>query len=76
MLGFGEDVSDWHFNDEITEPHEGFGKWMEENRERISNAKSLPYFLKDNAKYIESEKHGYSEKRRLRLCRGTHDLHV
>ena len=48
----GEDVSDFHFKGEITEPHEGFRKWMGENRERIANAKSMPYFLKDNAGYV------------------------
>ena len=48
----GEDVSDWHFNDEITEPHDGFKKWIGENQERIENAKSLPYWIKDNPKYV------------------------
>lgn len=48
----GEDVSDFHFKGEITEPHEGFRKWMGENSERIANAKSMPYFLKDNAGYV------------------------
>lgn len=47
----GEDVSDWHFNDEITEPHDGFKKWIGENQERIENAKSLPYWIKDNHEY-------------------------
>ena len=49
----GEDVSDWHFKGEITEPHKGFKKWMKENRERIENARSLPYFLRDNGKYVK-----------------------
>ena len=42
----GEDVSDWHFNDEITEPHDGFKKWIGENQERIDKAAekgTLPY---------------------------------
>jgi len=34
----GEDVSDWHFNNEITEPHDGFKKWIGENQERINIA--------------------------------------
>ena len=34
----GEDVSDWHFNDEITEPHDVFKKWIGENQERIDKA--------------------------------------
>ena len=48
----GEDVSDWHFKGEITEPHKGFQKWIGENQERIENAKSLPYWIKDNPKYV------------------------
>ena len=49
----GEDVSDWKFKGEITEPHEGFQKWMKENAERIENAKSLPYWMRDNGRYVE-----------------------
>ena len=51
----GEDVSDWHFNDEITEPHDGFKKWIGENQERIGEARqrgTLPYWIKDNPKYV------------------------
>ena len=50
----GEDVSDFHFKGEITEPHEGFRKWMSENQERIENAKSLPYWVRDNGKYVRA----------------------
>lgn len=48
----GEDVSDFHFKGEITEPHEGFRKWMSENEERISKARSLPYWVRDNGRYV------------------------
>ena len=48
----GEDVSGWHFDGEITEPHEGFSKWMRENEERIEGAKSLPYWMRDNEGYV------------------------
>lgn len=51
----GEDVSDWHFNDEITEPHDGFKKWIGENQERIDKAAekgTLPYWIEDNPKYV------------------------
>ena len=51
----GEDVSDWHFNDEITEPHNGFKKWIGESQERIDKAAekgTLPYWIKDNPKYV------------------------
>ena len=49
----GEDVSDFHFKGEITEPHEGFRKWIGENQERIEGARRLPYFIKDNHKYVK-----------------------
>ena len=48
----GEDVSDFHFKGEVTEPHEGFRKWVKENEERIENAQSLPYWVRDNGKYV------------------------
>ena len=48
----GEDVSDFHFKGEITEPHEGFRKWMGENQERIEGARRLPYWVRDNGKYV------------------------
>jgi hypothetical protein len=51
----GEDVSDWHFKGEITEPHEGFKKWIGENQERIGEARqrgTLPYWIKDNETYL------------------------
>lgn len=51
----GEDVSDWHFKGEITEPHKGFQKWIGENQERIGEARqrgTLPYWMKDNPKYL------------------------
>lgn len=52
----GEDVSDWHFKGEITEPHKGFQKWIGENQERIEKAAergTLPYWMKDNPKYVK-----------------------
>ena len=54
----GEDVRDWHFNDKITEPHDGFKKWIGENQERIDKAAekgTLPYWIKDNPKYVGFE---------------------
>lgn len=47
----GEDVSDWKFSGEVKDVPDNFKGWMQDNRERISNAKSLPYFIKDNPKY-------------------------
>ena len=49
----GEDVSGFHFKGEITEPHEGFRKWMGENQERIEGARRLPYWMRDNGKYVK-----------------------
>ena len=49
----GEDVSDWHFNDEITEPHKGFQKWIDNNRERAKGWSSMPYFIRDNPQYVK-----------------------
>ena len=51
----GEDVSDFHFKGEITEPHEDFKKWVSENQERIGKAAekgTLPYWMKDNPQYV------------------------
>jgi hypothetical protein len=47
----GEDVSNWHFKGEVNDVPGNFKDWMQENEERISRAKSLPYFIKDNPKY-------------------------
>lgn len=44
----GEDVSNNHYSGKITEVPEKFSKWIENNRERIEHAGSLPYFIKDN----------------------------
>ena len=52
----GEDVSDWHFKGEITEPHEGFQKWMKDNADRVEKAAekgTLPYWMKDNPQYVK-----------------------
>lgn len=57
----GEDVSDWHFKGEINEPHKGFQKWIGENQERIENARSLPYWMKDNPKYVNGTMHQIEE---------------
>lgn len=32
---------------------QGFTDWVERNRERMAAAKSLPYFIRDNSKYVE-----------------------
>lgn len=40
----------------ITEPPKAFTDWVNENRERIENASSVPYFIKDNFKDGDIEK--------------------
>ena len=42
---------------EMKDVPEGFKKWLEENEERISKHKSVPYFLKDNTKYTGVRTH-------------------
>ena len=50
----GEDVEGWKFEGEIAEPHAGFQNWVKENQERIDSAQSLPYWIKDNPKYVKT----------------------
>ena len=47
----GEDVSDWQFGGEVDDVPDNFKGWMDDNRERINSAKSLPYFIKENPTY-------------------------
>lgn len=44
----GKDVSGWKWDGEVKDVPKNFKGWLEENEERISRAKSQPYFLKDN----------------------------
>ena len=67
----GEDVSDFHFKGEITEPHDGFKKWMGDNAERIENARSLPYWVRDNGKYMK----GAATEPQLTVAMGGKDVH-
>lgn len=48
MRDAGQDVSNYHYKGEVTEMPKGYNDWMKDNAERIANAKSLPYFIKDN----------------------------
>ena len=47
----GEEVPTGYGN-EITEMPEGFNEWVEENKERIENAKTEPYFIRDNREAV------------------------
>lgn len=46
----GEDISDYHFKDEVKDMPDAFTGWMKKNEDRIEKAKSMPYFIKDNYK--------------------------
>ncbi len=51
----GEDVLGMKFKGKVTEPHKGFQKWVKDNQERIEKASkrgTLPYWVKDNKKYV------------------------
>ena len=50
MILAGEDTSNFAPAGLITEPPTGYTEWIRNNRERIENAHSLPYFIKDNYK--------------------------
>lgn len=49
-LEHGTDVSEYQFAGKQTQMPEAFTTWMKDNEQRIANAKSLPYFIKDNYK--------------------------
>lgn len=46
----GEDVSHWKFTGQVEKMPKEFNKWMKDNKARIENATSMPYFIKDNFK--------------------------
>lgn len=46
----GEDVSHWKFSGQVEKMPKDFTKWMKDNQQRIANATSMPYFIKDNYK--------------------------
>lgn len=50
MILAGEDTSNFAPAGLITEPPTGYTEWIRNNRERIENAHSLPYFIRDNYK--------------------------
>lgn len=51
----GEDVSNYKFSGQVEEVPGNYKKWFEENGERISQAASIPYFIRDNIKYTPSK---------------------
>lgn len=49
----GKDVSEWQWDGEVKDVPGEFNTWVKDNEERISKAKSMPYFLKNNPKYTK-----------------------
>jgi hypothetical protein len=45
----------------VKDTPEAFNKWVKNNKERIESAKTLPYFIRDNEKYLPdiTTRHGY-----------------
>lgn len=57
----GEDVSDFKFSGQTREVPQGFKDWVDKNAERIKGAEErgkLPYFLRDNGKFLTHDKEG------------------
>lgn len=46
----GDDTSDFQSINEVKQMPDGWTKWMNENKDRLLRAKSLPYFVRDNFK--------------------------
>lgn len=53
----GEDISNFHSKNEVTKPHDGFDTWINDNRERIQQArkrkKYIPDWIESNPKYAK-----------------------
>ena len=52
MILMGEDISKFQSKVEVKRPPRAFVMWIHNNRERINDAASLPYFIRDNSKYV------------------------
>jgi len=48
MVLNGEDTSTFNSTNKITDVHPGFTNWISENKNRLLNSKSLPFFMSDN----------------------------
>lgn len=51
----GEDVSDFKFTGTVKDVPDNFNAWLDRNRERVKTTTSVPYFIKDNGKYIPKD---------------------
>lgn len=48
----GEDVSGFKFKGEVKDVPDNFKGWLERNEERVKYHTNIPYFIKDNGKYV------------------------
>ena len=48
----GEDVSDFKFDGVVKDVPDNFKGWLERNEERVKHHTNIPYFIKDNGKYV------------------------
>ena len=48
----GKDVSGWQFSGKVETMPKEFDQWLRDNEERAKTATSMPYFIKDNTKYV------------------------
>lgn len=51
----GEDISGFKFSGMVNDVPENFTSWLDRNRERVKTTTSVPYFIKDNGKYIPKD---------------------
>lgn len=52
-----EQQKNYHFKDEVREAPKAYNDWIQKNQERIENAKSIPYFIKENPHYTDAALH-------------------
>lgn len=48
----GKDVYDWQWEGEVKDVPGDFKDWLSNNEQRVKYQSTIPYFLKDNAKYV------------------------
>ena len=76
----GNNVSGYQFTGKQTQMPEAFTTWMKDNEQRIANAKSLPYFIKDNYKDGDPAKGlrwaGKKETEKQRIFRKAAERHA
>lgn len=51
----GEDVSNYQFSGRVEDVPDNFYSWLERNKERVKTTTTVPYFIKDNGKYIPKD---------------------